>query len=358
LGKVVNGVPTIYVQDVAAQLPLVLTETTGGQTKRYLYGNDLLSQASPADAPKYYHADGVGSTRAISDIAGAVAESYTYGAFGTSRGQAGAASQDHLYSGEQFEASLGIYYLRARFYDPDAGRFLTKDRWPLSTSDTQTINRYVYVENNPIRLTDPSGLTAKDMGSASFFARGNLSVVGSTVDLNMLEQLAKFHSGFNWTADAYFELAPTYLTWAYETERASSSNIIYARNLGYLGTIFDLINLVPSARDSLERWRRGEVYGYRPLTAAVEAGAFSMDAVLDRTARKVGAGYKALVRPRLNDNSNFVQNVDLLFHAWDQDITGTKMMDTIYAVVDAGPRDFVRYTLIGAGLTEPENILR
>ena len=47
LSKTVNGAATAYVQDVQAPLPVVLTETTGGQTSLYLYGNDLLAQVGP-----------------------------------------------------------------------------------------------------------------------------------------------------------------------------------------------------------------------------------------------------------------------------------------------------------------------
>ena len=65
LSKTVNGTATTYLQDVQAPLPVVLSETTGGQTSLYLYGNDLLAQVSPAGNPAYYHADGLGSTRAL-----------------------------------------------------------------------------------------------------------------------------------------------------------------------------------------------------------------------------------------------------------------------------------------------------
>ena len=52
LSKTVNGATTAYVQDVQAPLPVVLAETTGGQTSLYLYGNDLLAQSRPDRRPE------------------------------------------------------------------------------------------------------------------------------------------------------------------------------------------------------------------------------------------------------------------------------------------------------------------
>ncbi|MBI2724142.1 MAG: RHS repeat-associated core domain-containing protein [Chloroflexi bacterium] len=60
---------------------------------------------------------------------------------------------DFRYTGQQDDrsANRGLYYLRARFYDPALGRFLTRDPMPF-------VQRYAYVGNNPVNLNDPSGL--------------------------------------------------------------------------------------------------------------------------------------------------------------------------------------------------------
>ena len=67
-----------------------------------------------------------------------------------------------LFTGEQFDAkarlSQGLYYLRARYYDPSIGRFLSRDDIPGTAINPQTQNRYPYVLNNPANLLDPSGL--------------------------------------------------------------------------------------------------------------------------------------------------------------------------------------------------------
>jgi RHS repeat-associated protein len=64
---------------------------------------------------------------------------------------------DRRFTGQQWEASLGLYDYRARFYDPTLGRFLQPDPIVPEPGNPQALNRYAYVYNNPLRYTDPSG---------------------------------------------------------------------------------------------------------------------------------------------------------------------------------------------------------
>lgn len=100
LGKTVNGTATAYVQDIAAPLPVVLTETTAGQASQYVYGNDLLARVDPSGNPSFYHYDGLGSMRALSNGAGQQTDAYSYDVFGALRAHAGAASQPFTFTGE------------------------------------------------------------------------------------------------------------------------------------------------------------------------------------------------------------------------------------------------------------------
>jgi len=63
--------------------------------------------------------------------------------------------------------STGLHYLRARYYDPELGRFLTRDPVCGSPNDPQSLNRYAYVGNNPVNLTDPTGLLEESAGGSS-----------------------------------------------------------------------------------------------------------------------------------------------------------------------------------------------
>jgi RHS repeat-associated protein len=157
MGKTVNAAGTAYVQDVQAGLPVVLAETTGGQTSLYVYGNDLLARVDAAGTPAFYHADGLGSVRGLSDLAGALTDAYTYDAFGALRSQTGGAGPPFTFTGEQADGEVGLVFLRARYYEPTVGRFVSRDAHPALARETQTINRYAYVQNNAVRFTDPSG---------------------------------------------------------------------------------------------------------------------------------------------------------------------------------------------------------
>jgi RHS repeat-associated protein len=106
--------------------------------------------------PTYYLYDGLGSTTRLADGAGAVTGAYSYDAFGAVRSHTGASTQ-WSFTGEQNDAN-GLEYLRARYYDPALGRFLTQDPWPGSVFSPQSLNPYAYVLNNPVNWLDPWGL--------------------------------------------------------------------------------------------------------------------------------------------------------------------------------------------------------
>jgi len=84
-------------------------------------------------------------------------DGYSYDVFGGTRAQSGASQQPFLFTGEQGDDELRLIFLRARYYDPEVGRFISRDSFPGFDTDTQSLNRYVYVNNNPALLTDPSG---------------------------------------------------------------------------------------------------------------------------------------------------------------------------------------------------------
>jgi RHS repeat-associated protein len=151
--KIVNGVATTYLWDTVAGLPVILNESIGDKATKYEYGGDLLAQIDPSDTRSYYHADGLGSTRALTGSTGGSAATYKYDAFGNLRGSTGDVSNDFRFTGQQLDTETGLYYLRARYYDPYLGIFLSVD--PLPKEELH--QKYFYVRNNPITWTDASG---------------------------------------------------------------------------------------------------------------------------------------------------------------------------------------------------------
>lgn len=109
--------------------------------------------------PTYYLTDGLGSTSELADGAGAVTGTYAYDVFGQVRTHIGA-STEWSFTGEQNDPN-GLEYLRARYYDPAIGRFLTQDPWPGSILSPQSLNPYAYGDNDPVLVVDPWGLCSK-----------------------------------------------------------------------------------------------------------------------------------------------------------------------------------------------------
>lgn len=154
-----NGVQTKYLIDEMQPYAQVLEELTSGTLQtRYTHGNDLLAQTQGGQGT-FYHYDGLGSTRALSTNLGVLSDTYSYKAFGDLSSQSGSTPNKYRFTGEQFDAALGQYYLRARYYQPALGRFSARDKFEFDPSYTREINSYVYGANNPALNIDPSGYT-------------------------------------------------------------------------------------------------------------------------------------------------------------------------------------------------------
>ena len=120
----------------------------------------------------FYHTDALGSITELTDINGQAAQFYVYDAFGnmTVFDAAGAEitpesaiANPYTYTGREFDIESGLYYYRARYYDPRIGRFTQADPIGFQGGDT---NFYAYVANNPVNFTDAFGLVASSPGLA------------------------------------------------------------------------------------------------------------------------------------------------------------------------------------------------
>ncbi len=132
---------------------------TGLETSRYIHGPNVdehLAMVRVADNTyHYYHADGLGSIVAITDKNQQVVESYSYSAFGVVQEQGNGIANPYRFTGREWDPDAGLYYYRARYYDPKTGRFISED--PIGFAGG--INLYRYVGNNPVNFKDPLGLS-------------------------------------------------------------------------------------------------------------------------------------------------------------------------------------------------------
>ena len=153
LSKTVGTDTTAFGWDRSGSLPLLLTETTGTDTTAYLYGPGGLAyaQINPDATVTYLHHDQVGSVRLLTDDTGSVTGSVTYDPYGAVSASTGTLSRLG-FAGEYTDIETGFVYLRARYYDPATGQFLTRDPLAASTRDA-----YGYTAGNPLNTTDPSG---------------------------------------------------------------------------------------------------------------------------------------------------------------------------------------------------------
>ncbi|MCR5701709.1 MAG: RHS repeat-associated core domain-containing protein, partial [Lachnospiraceae bacterium] len=136
------------------------TKTTCNENNTYyFYGNGLISQDNGKDY-FLYHFNNVGSTMAVTDAKGNIVETYNYTPYGELID--GEYRQDipFLYNGQYGVTtdSNGLYYMRARYYNVDIKRFINQDVLLGVLERVSSLNRYAYVEGNPISYLDPFGL--------------------------------------------------------------------------------------------------------------------------------------------------------------------------------------------------------
>jgi len=167
VAKTVSGVTTQYLveDDVnPTGLPQVLEEVVGGAVQReYTYGLQRISQnqlISSVWAASFYGYDGFGSVRQLTNSAGAVTDTFTYDAWGNTIAKSGSTPNNYLYRGEQYDPDLGLYYLRARYYNPAAGRFLSRDPDDGKLADPASLHKYLYANGDPANRMDPNGREA------------------------------------------------------------------------------------------------------------------------------------------------------------------------------------------------------
>ncbi|MBI2906401.1 MAG: RHS repeat-associated core domain-containing protein [Chloroflexi bacterium] len=105
----------------------------------------------------YVHTDHLGGTNSVSDASGAWVGNVLYQCFGETRLESGTIPIDKKFTGQTLDASTGLYSYGARYYDSHMGRFIQADAIVPQPGNPQSLNRYSYTLNNPLKYIDPSG---------------------------------------------------------------------------------------------------------------------------------------------------------------------------------------------------------
>jgi RHS repeat-associated protein len=153
-----TGVTQYLIDPFGAQaLSQVLRETTPTGAADYVRGGQtLLSMHRPTGTSFYLH-DGHASTRMLADPAGVITDRYDYDSFGNVVARQGTTPNEFLFAGQRLDSQLGFYDLRARLYDPLAGRFTSRDPFAGNVFDPGSLHPYTYAHNDPVNRSDPSG---------------------------------------------------------------------------------------------------------------------------------------------------------------------------------------------------------
>ncbi|MCX6879879.1 MAG: FG-GAP-like repeat-containing protein [Verrucomicrobia bacterium] len=134
-----------------------LVERVDGKRVKYVYVGSMLITRRDENGPVWYHADRLGSVRAMTDASGSVVRNYGYSPFGQTRGASDIAANDRGFTGHRRDADTGLLFMGARYYDPSTCQFVSPDSIVPDPENPQALNRYSYVYNDPLNNTDPTG---------------------------------------------------------------------------------------------------------------------------------------------------------------------------------------------------------
>jgi RHS repeat-associated protein len=148
---------------------LVQTSAIGDVVAKYDYGSDrLLSVNHYTQGRSYYHFDALGSPVNLTDTSVAIQARYQYDAWGNYRRSAGERWNPFGFTGHEYDEETDLYYAKARFYDPNVGRFISEDPFQGDIATPPSLHRYIYTYGNPTMFIDPYGTDVIEAKNGTF----------------------------------------------------------------------------------------------------------------------------------------------------------------------------------------------
>jgi len=243
-----SGNTTRYYHHYALGLaPIVYEDPPAGSDRAYVWtpgGRLLYSVDLGTGDPTFYHFDRMGSTLALTDKTDAVTDSYAYGPYGEPSGQTGSSTQPFTYIGAYGVRKEGpLYHMRARYYDPQAARFLSRDPLPPRLGDPKSTNRYTYAAQNPLMYLDPKGTDESEFNFTSririnFEASGETDGglrFGGRIRLQQEEPVEQDRPNELSAAMLYAEASGFRVEVGNSNTDFDSLNRLYNAELGYIG---------------------------------------------------------------------------------------------------------------------------
>ena len=160
--KTVDGKTINHIWDGNKQIVVDMDDSDWYSAEVYVRGTNLLAKFSKQSGNvktdyQYYTQNAHGDVVNLTDSTGAITKSYKYDAFGVEQNVDDADDNAFRYCGEYFDAETGTIYLRARYYDPAIGRFISRDSVTGDNADPLSLNLYTYCHNNPVQFVDENG---------------------------------------------------------------------------------------------------------------------------------------------------------------------------------------------------------
>ena len=205
--KTVDGKTINHIWDGNKQIVVDMDDSDWYSAEVYVRGTNLLAKFSKQSGNvktdyQYYTQNAHGDVVNLTDADGAVTKSYTYDAFGVEQNIDDADTNAFRYCGEYYDAETGTIYLRARYYSPTTGRFISRDTFVGRKEDPLSLNKYTYCANNPVIFTDPQGLDyyyyyGEDQAKAAAINIEELEAFGQTVHPYLITSESGFTNNWN-----------------------------------------------------------------------------------------------------------------------------------------------------------------
>jgi len=150
--SVMGGVTTYYVGNY-----FEWTGSTTSMVKYYYAGSQRVAMRQGSSTLFYLSGDHLGSTSLTTNSSGGKVAELRYHPWGGTRFSSGTTPTSYQFTGQRNDYYIKLYHMGARMYDPELGRFISPDSIVPDFSNPQSLNRYSYVYNDPLKYTDPSG---------------------------------------------------------------------------------------------------------------------------------------------------------------------------------------------------------